>query len=200
MRWSRRARPGLGRKGLVCHRAGRRRLPVLTPGRSGTDNNPVGSGRSVFLASTYGYPYPSLPAGAQPSQPASAPFTGGVTRVDLASSGSGCKVVWQDAVRSAAVSRLDVTHGLLYTVARASPNPLDPNETTDADTFSSVAIDAATGVVEHSSLIGAAYLSDTLQLAPTIVPGDVMYQGTISGLVRLSPAPSVQVKPTGLVG
>jgi hypothetical protein len=47
--------------------------------------------------------------------------------------------------------------------------------------------------IEHSTLIGAGYLSDTLQLAPTIVPGDVMYQGTISGLVRISPAPAIQI-------
>jgi hypothetical protein len=166
-------------------------IPVLTLGPSGTENNPVGSGRSVFLASTYGYPYPAEPAGASPTDPPSAPFTGGVTRVDLNPGSSGCSVTWQDGVRSAAVPRLDVTNGVLYTVARTSPDLLSPDQTTDADTFSSVAIDATTGAVEHSTLIGAGYLDDTLQLAPTIVPGGFMYQGTISGIVRISPATGV---------
>ena len=92
---------------------------------------------------------------------------------------------WQDAVRSAAVPRLDAADGLLHTVQRA--DPLQADQTSDADLYSLVAISAQTGAVEHSTPIGAGYLSDTLQLAPTIVPGRVMYQGTISGIDRISP-------------
>ena len=161
-------------------------MAVLTPGPSGTENSPVGSGRSVFVASTYGYPYPALPAGAEPSQPASAPFTGGLTRVDLNPSGHGCHLVWQDRVRSAAVPRLDVPDGLLYTVERS--DPLDPTGTSDLDTYTSVAIDADTGAIAGQTLLGAGYQSDTLQLAPTIVPGRILYQGTITGIDRIAPA------------
>jgi hypothetical protein len=171
---------------LVC------RTPVLTPGPSGTENAPVGSGHSVFIASTYGYPYPALPAGAPPSVPATAPFTGGVTRVDVNASGHGCHTVWRDAVRSAAVPRLDVPDQILYTTQRT--DPLDGTGTSDLDVYSSVAINAATGAVLHSTTLGAGYLSDTLQLAPTIVPGRVMYQGTISGIDRISPAPAPPVR------
>ena len=163
------------------------RIRVLAPGPSGTENSPVGSGRSVFVASTYGYPYPAYPSGAEPSRPATAPFTGGVTRVDLNRSGRGCHTVWQDGVRSAAVPRLDVHGGLLYTISRA--DALDATGTSDADTYTSVAIDAGTGMVVGQAPIGAGYQSDTLQLAPTIVPGRVMYQGTITGIDRLAPAP-----------
>jgi hypothetical protein len=164
-------------------------IAVLTPGPSGTENNPVGFGRSVFVASTYGYPYPAVPAGAAPSQPASAPFTGGVARVDLNASGRGCRVVWQDTVRSAAVPRLDVADSLLYTVQRV--DPLDPSGTGDGDLYNSVAIDADTGAVLTATPIGAGYLSDTLQLAPTMVPGRVLYQGTISGIDRIAPGSGV---------
>src|SRR6476661_6550386 len=61
---------------LVFDRRGRRvcDLPVLTQSDSGTENSPIGSGRTVFVASTYGYPYPAAPAGAEPTQPATAPF------------------------------------------------------------------------------------------------------------------------------
>jgi hypothetical protein len=163
---------------LVCD------LPALTPGPSGSENNPVGSGRSVFVASTYGYPYPSLPEGAEPSQPETAPFAGGVERIDLNQDGSGCTARWQDEVRSAAVPRLDVANGTLYTVQDS--DPLEPDGTGLTDTYSEDAIDAATGQVLHQTLLGASYLYNTLQLAPSIVPGEVMYQGTVTGILRIA--------------
>jgi hypothetical protein len=164
---------------LVCN------LPALTPGPSGSENNPVGSGRSVFVASTYGYPYPSLPEGAEASQPETAPFTGGVERIDLNQEGSGCTARWQDEVRSAAVPRLDVANGTLYTVQ--DTDPLEADGTGLTDTYSEDAIDAATGQVLHQTLLGATYAFNTLQLAPTIVPGEVMYQGTVTGILRIAP-------------
>lgn len=126
-------------------------IPVLTPGPSGAENAPVESGRSVFIASTYGYPYPAYPAGAPPSQPAAAPFTGGVTRVDLNPSGIGCNVRRQIDLRSAAVPRLDAGDGLLYTARR--DDPLSPDGTSDADLYSLVALDADTGAMEHATPI-----------------------------------------------
>jgi hypothetical protein len=163
---------------LVCD------LPVLTPGPSGSENAPVGSGRSVFVASTYGYPYPSLPEGAEPSEPETASFTGGVERIDLNQNGSGCASRWQDEVRSAAVPRLDVANGILYTVQ--DTDPLEPDGTGYGDVYSEDAIDAANGQVLHQTLLGASYLFNTLQLSPTIVPGEVMYQGTVTGILRIA--------------
>jgi hypothetical protein len=157
-------------------------LPVLTPGPSGTENSPIGSGRSVFLASTYGYPYPASPAGEPDPVPASAPFGGGLTRVDLDDDG-GCSIRWQTSLRSAAVPRLDVTRGLIYTTTRTTP--LSSTGTGYIDGYSVVAVDAANGAVRQSRLLGATYLSETLQMAPTIVPGNVLYQGTITGLYRV---------------
>jgi hypothetical protein len=101
--------------------------------------------------------------------------------------------MWQDTVRSAAVPRLDVPDGLLYTVQRA--DLLQPDQTSDGDVYSVVAIDANTGAVRHSTAIGAGYQSDTLQLAPTIVPGHVLYQGTITGIDRVAPLALSRVQP-----
>jgi hypothetical protein len=162
------------------------KIRVLTPGPSGTENAPIATGTSVFVASTYGYPYPAYPTGAPASQPATAPFTGGVTRVDLNGSGRGCHVAWQNKVRSAAVPRLDIPTGILYTTQRV--DPLDPTGTSDLDSYSLVAIKAATGAVIFTKPLGAGYLSDTLQLSPTIAPNGVLYQGTISGIDRVAPA------------
>jgi len=161
------------------------KIPVLTPGPSGTENAPIATGSSVFVASTYGYPYPAYPTGAPASQPSTAPFTGGVTRVDLNASGHGCHIAWLNKVRSAAVPRLDVPRNILYTTQRT--DPLDPTGTSDIDSYRLVAIDASTGAVEFTKALGTAYLADTLQLSPTIAPNGVLYQGTISGIDQVAP-------------
>jgi hypothetical protein len=170
---------------LVYDRRGRKvcDVPVLTKSDSGTENSPIGSGASVFVASTYGYPYPAAPEGAEPTQPATAPFTGGLTRVDLHT--GGCAVRWDTAVRSAAVPRLSVADGLIYTVQRT--NRLAPGgEAGQLDDYALTAIDAATGTVKASTPLGLGLPFDTLQLAGTIVPGKVLYQGTISGILRIA--------------
>ncbi|MFL5845376.1 MAG: hypothetical protein ACJ762_11830 [Solirubrobacteraceae bacterium] len=169
---------------LVYDRRGRKvcDTPVLTKSDSGTENSPIASGDSIFVASTYGYPYPAAPEGAEPTQPGSAPFTGGLTRVDLRK--GGCDVRWDTAVRSAAVPRLSVPDGLIYTVQRT--NRLQPGGVASAlDDYALLAIDAETGAVRSQQLLGLGTLSDTLQLAGTIVPGGVLYQGTISGIYRI---------------
>jgi hypothetical protein len=121
-----------------------------------------------------------------PHHPRQAPFTGGVERIDLDQDGSGCEPRWQDEVRSAAVPRLDVANGILYTVQ--DTDPLEPDGTGYSDLYSEDAIDAATGQVLQQTPLGVGYLFNTLQLSPTIVPGEVMYQGTISGILRITQA------------
>jgi hypothetical protein len=164
---------------LVC------RLPVLPGASSGTENSPVGSGRSIFVASTYGYPYPAEPEDAPPAQPATAPFAGGLTRVDVRRGGRGCATRWRTGIRSAAVPRLSLDDRLLYTIERTSPG--DPSATTPFDSYALTAIDPATGKVESSQPVGASEAQDTVQMAPTIAPGRVLYQGTISGILRVTP-------------
>jgi hypothetical protein len=44
-----------------------RQQTVLTLGGPGSENSPIGVGSSVFIASTYGYPYPAVPPGAGPA-------------------------------------------------------------------------------------------------------------------------------------
>jgi hypothetical protein len=152
------------------------------PAVDGTENSPIGSGSSVFVASTYGYPYPALPAGAGPSQPASAPFNGGMVRIDVNATGSGCSVVWTDGAPSAAVPRLSLPDGKIYTVTRHSL--LGAGLTKE---FKLAVIDAATGTIDSERVIGGTVAQDTLQTVGTIAPGRVQYQGTVSGLFRMTP-------------
>ncbi|HEX6242671.1 MAG TPA: hypothetical protein VFZ61_17280, partial [Polyangiales bacterium] len=56
------------------------RQPLPEPAGLASESSPIGSGRSVIVSSSYGYPYPALPRDAGPSVPASAPLRGGMTR------------------------------------------------------------------------------------------------------------------------
>lgn len=158
--------------------------PVCSvPTVDGTENSPIGSGNSLFVASTYGYPYPTVPEGAGPSEPASASFTGGMVRVDV--TGSACQVTWTNDALSAAVPRLSVADGKIYTVTRHTLIPTGSVGVTD--NFRYTVIDAATGRIEKESLIGGTAVHNTLQMVGTISPDRTLYQGTMSGLFRIAP-------------
>lgn len=160
-------------------------VPVLLAGGSGSENSPIGAGDSVFVASTYGYPYPKLPASAGPSVPASASFEGGLSRVDVRPDGSGCDLKWDNTVRSAAVPRLSLGDHLIHTVIR---NPVIPGTdlTSILDPYSYAEIDPETGKVVRTRFLGAGFVFDTLQMVGTIAPGGVVYQGTTTGVLRIS--------------
>ena len=111
-------------------------LPVV----DGTENSPIGRGHSLYVASTYGYPYPAEPEDQPAAEPSSAPFTGGLSRVDVGA--GGCQIKWKVAVRSAAVPRLSLADGLIYTVERVGAATTGP-----LDSYALVTVDAATG--EH---------------------------------------------------
>lgn len=163
------------------------------PAIDGTENSPIGSGNSVFVASSYGYPYPALPPNAGPSQPASAPISGGMTRIDV--TGSGCTVVWTNNVPSSAVPRLSVADGKIYTFTRHSllsgSGALTSGSSSGSagvtDNYSFAVIDAATGKLDSEQFVGATTVNDTLQMVGTIAPGRIQYQGTTTGLYRITP-------------
>ncbi|WP_174185958.1 hypothetical protein [Nocardia barduliensis] len=152
--------------------------PVLGAGGPGSENSPVGIGRSVFVASTYGYPYPALPEGAGPAVPASAPFTGGMTRLDV--TGDGCRVRWENTIRSAAVPRLSTADGQLYTVARVGAD-----HTTPLDGYAFTVLDPETGAVTASHPLPGTVVHDPLQTAPLITQDGHLLQGTITGILRV---------------
>ncbi|MFI6871019.1 hypothetical protein [Nocardia sp. NPDC050406] len=157
---------------LVCSR------PVLTRGGAGSENSPVGLGGSVFVASTYGYPYPAVPEGAGPAVPASALFVGGMTRVDV--DDSGCRTVWENTVRSAAVPHLAAGDGLLYTVTRVGL-PV----TTPLDGYAFTVVDPSTGAVVSDRGLPPTVVSDPLQTSPLLMPSAGVLQGTTTGVVRI---------------
>ncbi|MEV6062917.1 hypothetical protein ACIGO9_21410 [Nocardia asteroides] len=167
------------------------------PAVDGTENSPIGSGNSVFVAGTYGYPYPALPPGAGASEPASAPISGGMTRIDV--TGAGCTIVWTNTVPSAAVPRLSLADGKIYTFTRrallgsgsggigSGSGGLGTGSAQITDNYGFAVVDAHTGDLESEQVIGATTAHDTLQMVGTIAPGRIHYQGTTTGFFRITP-------------
>ncbi len=160
---------------------------VLERGGPGSENSPIGAGRTVVVAGTYGYPYPRLPEGAGPSQPGSAPFAGGMTRVDVRDDASGCDVVWDTDVASTAVPKLSTADGTITTVTRLPDTTTTDGATTDSGpTTAYTVIDADSGELLAQQPFGAE-VPDPLQLAGTIGPDRVLHQGTLGSVLRITP-------------
>lgn len=163
---------------LVCS------IGLFGPGAAGTENSAIGIGNSVFVASTYGYPYPEVPEGAGPAVPEEADFAGGMVRVDIREDRTGCDLVWENAIRSAAVPKLSVSDDIIYTVERRSTTS---NESTNLlDVYDFVAVCPHTGTVLGKDKVGGTALHNTLQMAGNIGQGGVYWQGTMSGIFRIS--------------
>lgn len=154
---------------------------VLGHGGPGSENSPIGRDRTVVVTSTYGYEYPRLPEGAGPSRPARAPFEGGMTRVDVAADvaadGRGCEVVWDSPARSAAVPRLSSADDTVTTLTQPG----------DRARYAYAVIDADSGELLAEQDLGPD-VADPLQLAGTIGPDRVLWQGTVGAVERIAPA------------
>ncbi|MFT3922136.1 MAG: hypothetical protein QM778_06350 [Myxococcales bacterium] len=156
---------------------------VPAPAGMGSENSPIGSGRSVIIAGTYGYPYPAVPDGQAESVPTSAPLSGGMVRIDVREDESGCDVVWTNEMRSSAVPKLSRADDLIYTIERQTVAKDGSSGLFDAYVYSVIAADTGDPVYQQT-LSG---VTDTMQLAGTLGPDRTLYQGTATGIVRITP-------------
>jgi hypothetical protein len=147
----------------------------------GTENSAIGAGRSIFVTSTYGYPYPAVPEGVGDAVPESAEFVGGIVRIDVRSDATGCDLIWENQVRSTAVPKLSISDERIYTVA------LDGSD----EGYYFTVVDPDTGDVVASTKVGTSVLHDTLQMAGNMGADKVYWQGTLSGILRIYPARSL---------
>jgi hypothetical protein len=161
-----------GTGNLICQQ------PVLTQGGPGSENSPIGVGSTMFIASTYGYPYPTVPAGAGPAIPPTAPFVGGMTRVDV--DNPGCHTVWDNRVRSAALPHLSIADSLIYTITR-----IGLDNTTPLDVFAFSVIDPTNGKLLLQQPKSATILSDPIQTSSMVLMDNKIMQGNITGLGRI---------------
>lgn len=150
-------------------------VPLLTAGvNSGNEDAAIAVGHSIYYPSTYGYPYPKSAENPEESVPVSAPFVGGMQRVDVL---DGClRTVWSNnSIASAAEPRLSVADNLIYTVG------LD----TSTGVYSLITIDPDTGRLLSSAPYGSSTEDNPLQMVGMISPDGVLYQGTELGLMRV---------------
>lgn len=164
---------------LLVYKSGTGELVCSVPAVDGTENSPIGSGKTVVVTSTYGYPYP---INLGPSVPATAEFVGGMTRIDVNAAGTGCEKKWTADVRSAAVPKLSVADGNIYTVAQVPPVAQGA-----ASRYEYTVVDARNGQVKTRQPIGEGVPANTNQLAGNIGRDHVLYQGTIAGVYRIAP-------------
>jgi streptogramin lyase len=162
---------------LIC-----RTTVLRTDKDSGTEDAPIGYDRTVIVSDTYGFPYPAGTTGT--ASPARASFQGGMTRVDINKSGTGCTTKWDRAIRSAALPRLSLANHRIDTVIST---PAASDETNVyGDTYSYATISERTGRIMTKDLLGSGPTDDTLQLVGTTTPSGVMYQGTLTGYLRIA--------------
>lgn len=179
-----------GRENVIIYRTADGSLvgtvPLFTAGASGTENSMIGVGNTVIGANTFGYPYPKYPDGAGTSVPASALFAPGMERWDITP--DGLKQVWnRPDIYSSAVPRYSTADGIIYTCERRRGLA----GLADGAYAHAVAVDMATGRTLHAQelpnhvniLFGG---GDTLQMVGTIDSYGTWWQGTISGVYRIS--------------
>lgn len=147
------------------------RVPLFAPGRSAAGNAPVAVGHSVIVPNAAGYNY-------RIGDPPSA-LPGGLTRVDVRRGGEGCDVAWTNPVPSAAAPRLSLRDGRVYTVQRTMDGL--------TSSFALAVVDASTGRTVRVTRIGSGMPYETFQLPGLTGPSGVLYQPTVSGILRIAP-------------
>lgn len=119
--------------------------------------------------------------------PATAPFVGGMQRVDVLPGGAGLELVWQStSIVSSALPRLSTRDGLIYTVV------LD----TTTGMYSFAAIEASSGAIISTTDIGSGTGDNTLQMVGTLGPSGVLYQGLERGLLSVTAVTPATCPPT----
>lgn len=148
--------------------------------QAGTENSLIAYQDQIFVASTFGYPYPALPKGAGEAVPKEAPFIGGICAIKLNAQGNGCSTLWKNGIASAAVPKLSLATGMIYTVQRGRASK---TQLTDAYEF--VSIHASSGKVHTRHALGKGPFKNTLQLAGNADRQGHYWQGAMGGVFRV---------------
>ena len=176
---------------------------VLIEGPAATENSIIAFGDALVLVTPWGYESPPFAVDG-PAAPASAPYTGGMTRIDVNSEGiagadGSCSRAWTSLARTASLPKLTTGDGLIHAMAygpgRVHPS-LDPvlNQGL-AQKFGPVDVtstDVETGREVARTFVGHAPLDEPMELTGTIAsrgdaPG-VMWQPTLTRMLRIGPA------------
>ena len=197
---------------------------VLIDGPAATENSIIahpagrgvaadtGSSTALVLVNTYGFEYPPFAVDG-PAVPAGAPYTGGMTRIDVRVDGSAatCSRTWTTTSRTASLPKLTTGDGQIHAMAygpAAGDAPLGPagsqvgplpgQEMLDHGLAQKVgpvfvtSTDVETGREVMRTVVGHAPLDEPMELTGTLAsrgdaPG-VLWQPTMTRMLRIGPA------------
>lgn len=191
---------------------------VLISGPAQSENSLVamprldGNGVGLIIPNTFGFQY--LPAATDgPSVPEFAPYTGGITRIDVTS--TGCSRAWTNPTRTATLPQATLADRLVHSLAYGPLPQVDagsaqaPVDQAIAGTAAGLpqkfgpvyysAIDAETGLERAGSFVGVAPLDEPMELTGTVAPIDgsaagerdvagAFWQPSIGRMLRIGPA------------
>ena len=146
----------------------------------GTENSPMAWGNSIVIPSTYGFGYPPF-ATSGPSDPPSAPFIGGMTRIDV--SENGCERVWESDDRMATLPKLSRGDGLIYALTYGPPAPGGGVQQIGPVYYT--AVDFHTGQRTVLTQVGVAPVDEPLQLTGTISADGALWQATVGRMLKI---------------
>jgi len=155
-------------------------VPAFGTSGQGTENSLPARGSSLWIPSTYGYSYPSAAVDGE-SRPASATFTGGLTRVDLETDPEGrehCVRKWETGSRLETLPELTVEDGRIWALSRDGDGPV----------VSLLGVDVETGEEVTRTPVGVLPFDEPMQLTGMIAPDGTLWQGTATRMLKVAPA------------
>ena len=152
--------------GLVCTQ------PLFQKGQSDTDQSLIAAGSSLVAENNYGYSSPLATENGASTAP-------GLERVDIASSGSGCRTVWHSDERApSVVPKVSLAAGLVYTYTK------EPRAD-GKDAWYFTALDFRSGRTVFKRLAGEGLGFNNNYAPVTLGPDGTAYVGVLGGLVAL---------------
>src|SRR5579884_245825 len=145
------------------------RVPVFAKDHSADENAMIAAGNSYLIENNYGY---QSPASVEAGQ-----TTGtGFARIDINSSGTGCRLVWTNSAVQvpSVVSKLSLANGLVYTYTTNGSS---------SQPWYWTALDFRTGAVVYEVLAGNGFGYNNNYSGIAISPSGTEYLGTLGGII-----------------
>ncbi|GAB88199.1 hypothetical protein [Gordonia rhizosphera] len=155
-----------------------------TFGGPATENSPVALKNSLILSSTWGSEYPSVTEDG-PATPRTAPFTGGLTKVDV--SPQGCRRAWETGSRDkvATLPKLSTSNGEIHFLGFANTPVNLGGEQNSGQVYYS-AVDFETGQRRAFVPVALTPFDDPIQLTAVIGPDGTLWQGTTATMLKIT--------------
>lgn len=156
-------------------------LPAFATSGPGTENSIMARGTTLWIPSTYGFDYPPFAVDG-PSVPNDAPYTGGLTKVDVVANpadGFDCVRAWETNARIATLPVLTTADSTIWALTTARADGSAEHE------VSVLGIDADTGAETHRVPIGVQPFDAPLQLTGMVTPQGELWQATATRLLRI---------------